>query len=142
MHFLLRSSWAPLALLVAACVGCGGSTGNNPDFAVSGKVTFAGEAVTEGIVVFELADQGAAINAALGVEGAYTVTTPPGGMPAGSYKVSIQPVPVEMPTDADAEPPPPNDPANIPEKYRSAETSGLTADVKAGDNTFDFEMTE
>lgn len=120
-------------------VGCGDGGAEAPPIAtVSGKVTFDGTAVSEGVVNFNGVGFGA--QATLGSDGTYELTSQYGsGIPLGSYKISIEPPPPETKPDT-AELVDAGDFENIPKKYRSPETSGFTAEVKEGSNTFDFDM--
>jgi hypothetical protein len=119
--------------------GCGGSNANVG--AVSGKVTYRGQPVTEGTVSFMNAEAGTGAEAKLGQDGTYQVETPEGGLPVGTYAVSISP-PIYL-DSSDPKTPPvmvEKKVANIPEKYRSHYSSGLTAMVKEGSNEVNFEM--
>ena len=121
--------------------GCGGPANRGPVWTATGTVTHQGDPVTEGTVVFLHADGGYAASAALDSEGKYTMQSGDRGKPAGAYRVSVVPAEVPFePTDIDDQPPPPANPENIPQQYRDPNTSGLTADVKPGENTFDFAL--
>ena len=136
-----KGMFVALALTVAIA-GCGDSRG--PTGTVSGKVTFKGQPVTEGMVSFVSAE-GHGASGLLDSAGNYTLVTADGpGVPAGDYKVAIRPPvtgdPDELPIDFDpAEQP---EYPNIPSKYRSPTNSSLTATVKEDANTFDFDMTD
>lgn len=126
-------------MLAVALPGCGGS--DMKIGAVSGKVTFRGQPVTEGTVSFINADAGAGAEAKLGTDGTYAVETPDGGLPVGTYAVSITP-PLYL-DDSDPKTPPSwveKKVANIPQKYRSHYKSGLTATVQEGDNDVPFDL--
>ncbi len=114
--------------------GCGPAA--DPTAPVAGKVSFKGVAVSEGVVNFHDAKRGNAAAAKLGADGTYSI----GDVVLGDYSVFITPLQVDAPVDATKPAPPPMDPANIPAKYRDANTSGFKASVKAGTNKADFEM--
>lgn len=124
-----------LGLPFAGLSGCG--TGEAKSATAKGKVTNAGQPVTEGVVHFASA-AGYGGSSTLDASGGYKITQ---GMPPGTYNVCVMPPSLTM-TGAPGGPPPPpaKEYANIPEKFRSDMTSGLAATVKAGENTFDFKL--
>ena len=131
------------AFCLVSVAGCGSSSG--PSGKVTGKITNQGQPLAVGSVVTFMSDTGAVGSGVVEEGGAYRIRTTEGDeLPVGEYKVSLSP-PV----------PPPTDPAaamkameagvkadqqtwNVPEKYRQGTTSGWTASIKEGDNTFDF----
>lgn len=129
-----------LTVFSGVLAGCGESADAPPLGQVSGKITFENKPVTEGMVNFA-GDNGFGSAAVIGADGTYSMSSQHGdGIPLGKYKVNITPPPFDPgPPAADDAPVPPN-PANIPAIYREFSTSGFTADVKEGDNTFDFDM--
>ena len=140
-----RSTVTTTAALLAAVLflsaGCSGpETGR-----VAGKVTLGGTAVTKGSIAFEDAAAGVSVNASLQSDGSYVVRTHDrDGLPPGTYKVAVTPSTfgdgeVPLVTDPSAKAASPQ--SEIPQKYRSTATSGLTATVKAGDNEpFNFDL--
>ncbi|RMF99739.1 MAG: carboxypeptidase regulatory-like domain-containing protein, partial [Planctomycetota bacterium] len=106
-------------------------------YTVSGAVTFQGTPVTEGQISFENPQTGFVQSATLGEEGKYSLQ-----LPAGDYKVSILPPLIEVGGGPDS-------PAgeeykqvdNIPDKYRSSESSGLTANINGDKADLNFDMT-
>ncbi len=168
---MFRSSWlCLLCLLLAAFAGCPGSGTGVDTVAVTGTVTLDGQPVEGANVAFapKSAD-GKAAAGATDASGRFTLTTIEAGDGAvpGSYGVTITkaagqvsapaedpramggqmtPEQIEAATKAaeaamSGEAQAPVESA-IPEKYASADTSGFTAEVKAGgDNDFKFEMT-
>ncbi len=123
-----RGPSAAALSLVLIAAGCGQRL--HP---VSGKVTLPDGSPTAGsMVVFEGNVGGQAISARgdVGPDGSYSMSThaPGDGVPAGSYRVSIAPPPV---TNADAPSAAPFHP-----RFSNVETSGLTFDVKPGNNDF------
>ncbi|MDY3555717.1 carboxypeptidase-like regulatory domain-containing protein [Gemmata sp. JC717] len=142
-----------LALLCATAylVGCSGSK-EVPRGPVKGRVTLSGKPLAGATIVFENKALGVAQSTTLDDDGKYEfMTYAAAGLPAGSYKVTIssgrfmQPgeeIPKFGPgTKVGATPPPKKAPTSIPDKYAKIESSGLSADVKAGDNQpFDFDL--
>ncbi len=126
-------------LLTFALVGLTGCSGQYP---VTGKVTLDGTPVDGGVISFTPKEGGEAGGKATPkggpiVAGKYTQALPP-----GSYRVDINwpkktgrkvgtPGDPEVLTDETSE--------AIPSIYNSAST--LTADVKAGSTTFDYNLT-
>ena len=115
---------------------------------VSGQVTYDGKPVTAANVRFSDATQGIFLQARLDSDGRYKVATAAGeGLPLGSYQVAIAPYvnmpPVNVrltsqewkrrlnPTRAD-----------IPEKYRNENSSGLELEVSSGQNEFDIDLSD
>jgi hypothetical protein len=113
-----------LLILVAGC----GRSGYGQ---VEGKVTFKGQPLV-GAVIFFVPERGPAAAGAIGDDGSYRLLTkrPGDGAVVGRCKVAV--------VSSD----PVNKPLPIPTKYLDAETSGLTAEVKEGQNTIDFEVPE
>jgi hypothetical protein len=114
-----------LGLVVLA--GCGGGGGVAK---VSGKVTVGGQPVTGAMINF-ISATGVASGAPLKATGEYEISI---GLKPGDYKVFV--VPASSPDQA---PMPGKKPvttpeSNVPLKYRSDATSGLTATLKAGRN--------
>jgi hypothetical protein len=154
------------ACLLALCAGlvvltgCGKSTrtGAIPVVPVNGTVTYQGKPVAEADITFYPKEQN--IPSSFGRtddKGAYSLTTYSSndGSPAGWKLISITKVKAPVTTESVASidspeyvPPPPNGfpsvappKPEIPAKYASQETSGLTANIQAdGTNTVDFEL--
>jgi hypothetical protein len=130
-----------LAVIFLAIIGCGAGEARGR---VAGKVTFQGQAVPEGIIVFSNDEKGVHLNTKLKPDGSYEIITAKGaGLSVGNYSISVcPPLPELAPVSAD--------PAaakrdakqypNIPQKYRDPKTSRLTLTVKEGDNQFDIAM--
>lgn len=137
--------------LLAVSVGC--SSGGLPSdaAAVTGKVTHDGQAVANAVVTF-LSDSGYAAVGKTNEEGVYQLSSAeiPGGTKPGSYKVMVSKI-EQTGGPALTEEDPGYDPKNpsaggpqtkhlLPQKYSKISSSGLTADVKAGENTVDLPL--
>lgn len=133
-----RPALAALFLAAAGLVGC--SDGRPKTAPVKGTVTYAGKPVDKGSISF-IPDGLPVATGELGPGGAYTLTTFKKGDGAvlGRHKVVITAFQESAdPVEASAKLPPPL----IPLKYMNLMTSGLTAEVKDGDNTIDFALPE
>lgn len=126
-------------IVAAAVLFVGGCTGDGAAarYTVTGKVTYQGQPVEEGMIQFENPDAGQSNSSPLGPGGAYALD-----VPAGPYKVTVMPPKIMAKGTADSPPDEIDDPnvKNIPKKYRRVETSGLAAQVEKGQTTFDFEL--
>jgi hypothetical protein len=137
-------------------IGCGDDSGLDARHPVSGKVTYNSQPVAKGRIDFVPAE--ATGRAASGdiSDGTYTLTTakPGDGALPGSYKVTVTSVEVDttelkaiakggqfhhdeafLKANQNAK-------RLVPAKYQLAETSGLTATVKAESNKIDFPLTD
>jgi hypothetical protein len=136
------------------CLGCNRKPGVEGVVAVSGTVTYQGKPVEGANVMF--APQNPEARSASGrtdASGRFQLTTLQSGDGAvcGAYKVAISKVQVENPMTADEArawfeknggPPEPGNVKNeLPEDYKDAGKSGLTAEVTdGGANDFTFEL--
>jgi hypothetical protein len=138
-----------LVILTILAAGCGGPS--RPETApTSGRVTYKGQPVAGGRIVFFPEPSGAGRQAigTIGPDGRYSLTTFRDGDGAvlGRHRVTIKATRVTGP-------PSPEEAADqmrrgvdlgvewlVPKKYSRPETSPLTADVKRGDNTIDFDL--
>ena len=111
--------------------GCG--SGEKP-IDVSGKVTFKGEPVTEGSVQFIDDRTGRGAEVDLGPDGTYKAS-----LFAGEYKVVVTP-PYIVDESKGIPNPYYKKVKNIPAKYHSTDTSGLTAAVSPDKTTHDFDL--
>lgn len=124
-------------MLSFVLAGCGS---NEPRGRINGKVTFQGQAVSEGIVLFSNNEKGIHMTTDLKSDGSYEITTAKGvGLPTGKYQVCVCP-PLINGTTGTGPVPKPKPYTNIPLKYRDFKTSGLTLTVNQGDNPFDVAM--
>jgi hypothetical protein len=134
------NSYSRLAISVLAAVLLCGCSQNGKESEVSGKVTLDGNGVGPGVVVFvPIGRQGNPATGAIQLGGDYFLTTSRDlGLSAGKYKVSV--------SVFDQPPVKPGERSMVeaklvtPEKYVSAETSGLEYDVKPGSNTIYIEL--
>lgn len=146
-------------VLMASLSGCGSSDGLAKRYKVSGKVTYKGQPLAKGNIMFYPAttDPKGVNNGATGtiVNGEYqlsTVTDNDGAYP-GEYVVAIESKDVDMKQaeggvkggvfkQDDVAKAYRGAKSLIPAKYAVAETSGLKASVKSGSNSFNFELAD
>jgi hypothetical protein len=129
---LLRRALASLSVLtlLTLVLGCG----KGFDATVTGKVTVDGQPLTKGDVTFAPQGSGRVAYGAIDATGNYVIKTGEGeGVPPGEYGVTI----VATGVAKDSFTPPP---LLTPQKYSDVKTSGLTASVKPGKNTFDYHL--
>lgn len=129
MHHMKR--FVSTCCLLILCIGlfsCGAGGSGVPREKVSGKVTLNGEALDNAIIIYESAS-GDSSHGVTDAEGHYEMKSKQDepGVPVGSYVVRIIKTEGEV---AGQE--------LIPAKYNAS--SELKADVKTGDNQFDFEI--
>jgi hypothetical protein len=142
MGLIRKRSRRPLQccsfVLIALLAGCGDSSIGK----VSGKVTFRGQPVSEGRISFtSKAEGGGGADATLNTDGTYRIVTDDGGLKVGEYEVTVFPAIIHDTSDPHTPPVGVEKPAdNIPKKYWNPKTSGFTATVKPGKNTFEFDM--
>jgi hypothetical protein len=126
-----------LGVAVVSLTGCGNN--KKKTNIVRGKVTFNGKEVPNGTITF-FPENGPTASGEIQPDGSYTLTTFKTGDGAieGAYKVVI----VAMQDQSNRLPEDRNPlPATIvPDKYTSIATTDLRAEVKAGENTFDFNL--
>ena len=131
---------------LAACIGCGPS---RPEMAaVHGRVTYQGKPVVEGTIVF-YPEKGRPATGTLAPDGSYRLTTfdANDGAMLGRHHVTIEARRITAPMmqgEAAGEEVgvygPPKVEWLLPEKYAGRDSSPLTAEVKPGDNTIDFDL--
>ena len=125
MPFVLRTPAGVLAALLLL-----GGCERKPELAtVTGKVTSGGKPLAHAMVVFVPASGIGAAGVTLD-DGTYKLTSRElgDGVRTGACTVGIQPAdPVKKPLA-------------IPARFRDAHSSGFTAEVKPGDNQFDFDV--
>jgi hypothetical protein len=145
---------AMAGLGLVTVLGCGDDTGLAQRYPVSGTVTYNGDPVEKGRIDFiPTQAEGRPASGEI-VDGKYSLTTAvsdDGALP-GPYKVTVTSVEVDSTqlkaiakggpfhhdkTFAKAVR---NAKRLVPSKYQLADTSGLTATVKAGSNSSDFDL--
>lgn len=127
------------AMLVLSFAGCGGSAEPKREFAdIKGKVTYKGEALKTGTVTFQPAT-GAAASGQIQADGTYSLkgVVGPNKVTIVSRDAAEETPPNPETRAANAAKGPPKE--YIPAKYGTSE-SGLSYDVKAGEQTKDFEL--
>ena len=123
-----------VVVILAGLGGCGGP--REPMGDVSGKVTSAGKSATQVNVQFFGAD-GVPVGAAkVNPSGQFQFDRQ---IPVGDYGVAILPA-VEETRDGAEDPGRKQVIDKVPQKYWDHNTSGFSAEVKEGDNSFTFEM--
>jgi hypothetical protein len=155
----LRAAAVFTGMALIVVLGCGDDTGIGKRYPVSGRVTLKGEPLKEGRITFQPADpeKGRPAAGEIQPDGTYRLTTltPGDGALPGQYKVTVTAKKVDT-TEVlktvmekggggrQHEIAKANQAAKslIPNKYSLADTSGLTAEVKEGSNTKDFDLTE
>ena len=119
--------------LAVALPGCGPRM-----YPVRGTVTLEdGTPLAKGLVIFERVDGGPPLTARgdIQADGRYELSTetPGDGVPAGRYRVSINPLDTsDVPDEQKVLP--------FDHKYLSHQSSGLEVEVKAGDNDYPIRL--
>ena len=129
-----RRRFALPALCVLTCLA---TTGCGSYGSVSGKISYKGEPLTGGTVLFFPGSAGA-VSSVIGPDGGYKVDNVPAGPVTIAVETkSAQPFspPDKAPT-ADAAP----KTAALPDAYSDPKGSGLTYTVKAGPQTHDIDL--
>jgi hypothetical protein len=114
---------------VLALWACGACKKPRDIAPVFGKITFRGEPVAEGLVIFQDKEQAVLASAKIASDGTYRVKVMEGdGLYFGDQLEMSKTPPKEKPY------------ANIPARYRNFQSSGLRLSVGSGDNPFDIDM--
>lgn len=133
----------PIVGVMIFALGCGSST---PEGEVTGVVTYRGQPVPGGVITF-ISDRGTPATAFIDPTGHYRVKAP-----AGMAKVTVNNLMLRKgqataglrlrPPEgaAPATPVPEGSYKPIPEKYLSADKSGLTWTVRPGEQTYDIPL--
>jgi hypothetical protein len=128
-----------LSSSLALCLGCGNDQASKTAPA-GGIVTLRGKPLADVNVVFR-PRSGAPATGLTDSEGRFELTTlDQAGAVVGAHQVTITPNqgPIDMPLPGQ---PPAKPKSPVPAKYSRAETSALTAEVKAGEeNQFTFNL--
>src|SRR5262249_52680611 len=133
-----RTAATALALLVALA-GCG--SGQMKTAVVKGKVTYKGAPVPNGTISF-IPDSGPAATGEIQRDGTYTLTTYRSGDGAVLGKHTVVIVAMQDQGDRLPEARTPLPPPIVPDRYTSAATSELRAEVKDELNTINFTLEE
>lgn len=139
MKQVRNTLWIAAAMAVAMTgIGCGGSSGGRPapSASVEGTLTFKGAAVAKGIVNFYQRETGFAASSPV-ESGTFKLSDK---LPEGNFQVYVTAPTITQAPEPGKIPPPIEDPKDIPEKYRVAETSPLTAALKSGTNSLTLEL--
>lgn len=123
-------------LLFLFVSGCGKSDGEaKPTGKVSGTVTLGKKPLAQGSIAFLNPETGESFGAPI-KDGKFSIENP---VTVGKYQVTVNPPEATQPES-------PDDiknlrkQAKIPSAYQDGSKSGLTAEVKEGENTFDFPL--
>ena len=133
MTRLIRTNCVYLFLAVLTLcplfVGCGKKAPPTGDLA--GTVYFQDEPIGDcGVVLYDPVSK-RTIGGNVGADGAFQISA----VPLGEYQVTVR----QKVTNAVAEP---EFDKRIPEKYRSAETSGFSKSIVEGDNSIELKMSK
>jgi hypothetical protein len=128
--------WCCPALLAIAVFGCRGRGIPLPTAPVSGKVTYQGKPLGFGRVTF-FHPSGHAAGADIAADGAFTVNAY-----QGANNVSVECYEYQRPGSKVQRSRMGNDKSVIPVRYSTYTTSGLTIEIKAGDNKAAFTLTD
>lgn len=127
----------PLALFAIGCGGAGPQMGR-----VSGTVSHQGAPLTKGNITFvPSSPEGTYATSQIRPDGSYDLSTSEYGQGAvvGDYQVAVTDLaPEDIPDFIPREPV--ESKSQISPKYADISTSGLTATVKRGGNTFNFDL--
>lgn len=130
---MIRTLGGLCVLILCCTLGCGGSTSS-----VSGRVTLDGRPLTKGTITFSPTGNAPAAIGQISSSGTYRLFVgTSSSVPPGQYQVTIVATELVEPTATDPSPLPT---PLTPEKYNNPATSGLSAEVKAGSNSFDFKL--
>lgn len=120
-------------LFSSVVMGCGESHETLPTGEATGKVSVAGQPLTQGRVNFVSDTLGAGAGGNLTSEGTYKLE---GAIPVGHYSVFIT---FDIPPALRGTPAE-NVLKTVPQKYLGQATSDLTADVEEGQTEYDFDL--
>lgn len=129
-----------LGIGLALITGCGG-THRDPPGIVTGRVTNNTKPVTDANIYFEKVGDDYAVFESLRADGTFQIKTHDlGGLPAGSYRIAVRPDPGKAARLVGDAPDQLSHPL-IPAACMNAQTSGLTVEVRVGENpSFDFDL--
>lgn len=139
-----------LRILAAAACALAAGCSDRPTLApVKGRVTLDGKPLAAGSITFEVKGARPATGRIVNGDIVEVTTYDPGdGAPVGQHKVSItaneDPAAAVVANPGDAKAPKGDYMVGrsvIPGRYSDPNTSGLTAEVKKGENTVEFKLT-
>ncbi|MEZ6132711.1 MAG: hypothetical protein R3C59_28930 [Planctomycetaceae bacterium] len=141
-RFRQHVSQAVAGITIAVILaGCGGKDPNLPEtVSVSGTVSFKGEKLTDGTVMFHpQGGTGHPATGEIGENGIFTLTTfdASDGAVVGNHIVTVQQFPRGANPGFEEEAP---GYVKFPKKYTEVRTSDLLVEVKAGANTLNLEL--
>lgn len=143
MRFIPTIFAMVVALPLASLFGCADQGVSQSRGNVGGEVKLNGEPVTAGRISFASVPPGTTGMATLQADGTYQVKMHDGdGLPVGEYQVNFLPPINDVAFGALEDPAPSaSQEFKIPEKYRTAKSSGLTISVTEGENSpFNFDL--
>jgi hypothetical protein len=128
---------------LANLIGCRGESG--PEMVnVSGRVSYQGKPLSRGTITFLPEGDGQPASGTIGSDGSYRLQTiePGDGARTGRYKVIVSTSDLNVETLDTAMLPSemPKGKTLTPAKFEKPETSGLTAEIKSGGSTLDFNL--
>ncbi|MFG0261269.1 MAG: hypothetical protein ACF788_02640 [Novipirellula sp. JB048] len=132
------------ALLASLSLGLAGCTPSNElaTVPVSGKISFEGQPLSTGSVIFIPTGGGPTADANIGPNGEYALGTydKSDGVPPGEYNVMVVAMSEQDSIDAETAT---GSGSLIPNRYGDPSKSGLTASVTAGEaNEINFDLTK
>ncbi len=124
----LVSQWVWLIGIAIATLGCGGSSHELETAPVSGRVTLDGEPLASGYV-FVTPSRGRGAKGAIQSDGTFVLGTyeSADGAQVGTHSVTVSPIPQDEGAGRRVR-------VAIPRKYSRAKSSGLTFEVKPGED--------
>jgi hypothetical protein len=127
--------------LVSMMLLSGCSSGGFPTAPVRGTITYQGKPLTTGTILFRPEGDLPSATGEIKPDGSYVLTTytDDDGAVLGKHDILI--TAIEDQTDKLPEARNPAPGLIIPVRYTNFATSGLSREVKEGQNTFDFELT-
>jgi hypothetical protein len=129
-----------IVVIVALAAGCSDDTNGR----VLGRVRFNDRPLTSGTVIFTFPD-GKTRTGEIDENGAYRVRDVPVGLAKVTVKTGSRVPPGLYPPKDVAIPPPPGagkepEPVKIPKRYQDPNSSGLSCNVRAGEQPFDIDL--
>ena len=144
----MRMALAGVLVALLASTGCQKGGFSGPTGTVVGKITLEGKPVPQGCRVAFISDKGFTASGEAAADGSYKLFNGKElKVPVATYKVAVTPPPPPAMSAAEYDKmmsggagPAPKESTAIPEKFQNHATSGLSYDVKTGDNTINIEL--